>query len=94
MTLKTLEKVLQKKEVLQIANYLKVHGSGLFGIIVTRIGSSKSTIHTLQEVWSLDKKLIIVLNDVDVEQMLLEKINNREPEAVLRQKIEDFRLSI
>lgn len=91
---KNYNKGITKKEVLQMANYLKPHGTGLFGIIITRYGASENTIHTLREVWALEKKLIIVLNDNDIEQMLLEKLNNREPEAVLRQKIEDFRLSI
>ena len=40
------------------------------------------------------KKLIIILQDNDIEQMLLEKISKREPENVIRQKIEDFRLSL
>jgi len=91
---KNYNKGITKKEVLQMANYLKPHGTGLFGIIITRYGASENTIHTLREVWALEKKLIIVLNDNDIEQMLLEKLSNREPEAVLRQKIEDFRLSI
>lgn len=91
---KNYTKGITKKEVLQMANYLKPHGTGLFGIIITRSGTSKNTIHTLREVWALEKKLIIVLDDHDLEQMLLEKLSNKEPEAVLRQKIEDFRLSL
>lgn len=81
-----------KKEVLQIANYLKYHGTGLFGMIISRNGISESALYTLREVWAIDKKLIIVLQDNDIEQMLLEKISNREPENIIRQKIEDFRL--
>ncbi len=81
-----------KKEVLQIANYLKYHGTGLFGMIVSRNGISQSALYTLREVWAIEKKLIIVLQDNDVEQMLLEKNSGREPESVIRQKIEDFRL--
>lgn len=38
--------------------------------------------------------MIIVLQDNDIEQMLLEKLSKRDPENVIRQKIEDFRLSI
>jgi len=55
---------------------------------------SESAVYTLREVWAVDKKMIIILQDNDIEQMLLEKFSNREPENVIRQKIEDFRLSI
>ncbi len=85
---------ISKKDVLQISNYLKEHGTGLFGIIITRNGVSESAIYTLREVWAVDKKMIVILQDNDIEQMLLEKISNREPENIIRQKIEDFRLSI
>ncbi len=81
-----------KKEVLQIANYLKLHGTGLFGMIISRKGIGESAQYTLREVWEIEKKLIIVLQDNDVEQMLIEKSLGREPENIIRQKIEDFRL--
>lgn len=83
-----------KKEILQMANYLKCHGTGLFGMIIARYGISESAIYTLREVWAIEKKLIIILQDNDIEQMLLEKISKRDPENVIRQKIEDFRLSL
>jgi len=38
--------------------------------------------------------MIIILDDNNIEQMLIEKMNNGEPENLIRQKIEDFRLSI
>lgn len=91
---KNYQKNITKREVLQIANYLKEHGSGLFGIIITRNGVSESALYTLKEVWAIHKKMIIILQDNDIEQMLLEKLANREPENIVRQKIEDFRLSI
>ena len=81
-----------KKEILQIANYLKLHGTGLFGIIISRNGIGDSAQYILREVWAIEKKLIIVLQDNDVEQMLIEKSFERDPENVIRQKIEDFRL--
>ena len=91
---KNYQKNITKREILQIANYLKEHGTGLFGIIITRNGVSESAIYTLKEVWAIDKKMIIILQDNDIEQMMLEKLANREPENIVRQKIEDFRLSI
>ena len=86
-------KKISKKEVLQIANYLKMHGTGLFALIVSRNECDTTAQFTLREVWAMDRKLIINLQDNDLEQMLLEKMSGREPENVLRQKIEDFRLS-
>jgi len=63
-------------------------------LIIPRSGISQGALYTLREVWAIDKKIIIVLQDNDIEQMLLEKISKREPENVIRQKIEDFRLSL
>lgn len=91
---KNYQQEISKKDVLQISNYLKEHGPGLFGMIVTRNGVAESAVYTLREVWAIEKKMIIVLQDNDIEQMLLERLANREPENIIRQKIEDFRLSI
>jgi len=85
---------IMKKDVLQIGNYLKYHGTGMFAIIFSRKGSSKNTEHTLTEFWGIQNKMIIVLNDTDVEQMLLAKKTGNNPEKLLQQKIEDFRLSL
>lgn len=90
---KNYAKNILKKDVLQIANYLKPHGAGLFGIIVSRNGYGESAYYCLREVWMQEKKLIVSLQDNDIEQMLLEKESGNPPENVIRQKIEDFRLS-
>ncbi|MGI6269323.1 MAG: hypothetical protein ACOYKJ_02110 [Candidatus Howiella sp.] len=36
-------KAISKTDVLQIANYLKKHGTGLFGIIIARKGTNASS---------------------------------------------------
>jgi hypothetical protein len=87
------EKV-KKKEALQIANYLKSYGAGLFGIIVCRNGADLGCIHTLRETWLIQQKLIIILTDNDLEQMLLTQQSKAQPEIIIQQKIEDFRLSL
>ncbi|MFL1907220.1 HNH endonuclease [Plesiomonas shigelloides] len=85
----------KKAEALQMANYLKPHGAGLFGIIVSRQGSdSAGCEHTLREQWLISKKMILVLNDDDVIEMLIAKSDGRLPEDVLGRKIEQFRLSM
>ena len=85
----------KKSEVLQIANYLKSHGAGLFGIIVSRKGGDASGCeHTLREQWMVHRKLILVLDDDDIIDMLIAKSDGRAPEEIIGQKIEHFRLSM
>ncbi|MEN6585162.1 MAG: HNH endonuclease signature motif containing protein [Sulfuricella sp.] len=85
----------KKSEVLQIANYLKPHGAGLFGLIISRIGGDASGCeHTLREQWLVHRKLILVLDDEDIKAMLMAKSDGRPPEDILGQKIEHFRLSM
>ncbi len=91
---KNYSKKITKKEVLQIANYLKVHGAGLFGLIITRKGGDTGSYYTCREMWAMDKKLIIVLNDDDLINMIIAKDSSNNPEEIIRQKIEDFRLLI
>lgn len=91
---KNYSKKVQKKDVLQICNYIKQHGAGLFGIIITRNGGDQGCFHTIREMWSLQRKLIIVLSDDDIKQMLLLKSTGNNPEDILKQKIEQFRLSL
>lgn len=84
-----------KSEVLQIANYLKPHGAGLFGLIISRKGGDSSGCeHTLREQWLVHKKMILVLDDEDVKAMLVAKLDGRKPEEIMGQKIEYFRLSM
>lgn len=74
--------------------YLKELGAGLFGLIICRNDGDNSCMHTLREIWGIHRKLILVLTDDDIEQMLLAKSANRQPEAIIRQKIEEFRLTL
>ena len=85
---------IKKKEVLQVSNYLKAHGAGLFGMIICRTKSDQACIHVLREQWAAYRKLILILNDEDIETMILAKLSKRNPEEIISQKIEDFRLSI
>ncbi len=85
---------IKKDDVLQIANYLKSYGTGNFGIIVTRNGADYDAVSTLRNEWIDHKKLIIVLNDNDIEQMILNKLSNNNPAITIRQKIEDFRITL
>lgn len=85
----------KKPEVLQIANYLKPHGAGLFGLIFSRKGGDASGCeHTLREQWMVHRKLILVLDDEDIKSMLMAKSDGRLAEDILGQRIERFRLSM
>lgn len=91
---KNYTKEVKKNEVLQISNYLKEHGTGLFAMIVSRIGEKKGAYMTRRDKWMLDNKLVIVLTDNDIEQMILAKASSNDPEEIIKQRIEEFRLKI
>ncbi len=91
---KNLSKSIEKRDVLQVSNYLKKFGAGLFGMIISRNKPHQNAIHTQREHWIADNKLIIFLQDEDIIQMLTMKDGAGKPEEVIRQKIEDFRLSL
>lgn len=83
---------IKKKEILQVANYLSPHGAGLFGIIACRNAEDRSAEVTRREQWVVYRKLIIILNDADLKQMLAISETGEDAAIVVRQKIEDFRL--
>ena len=87
-------KPIKKNEILQISNYLKVHGAGLFAIIFSRHGAARSAQLTMREQWIVHSKLIVVLNDDDVFSMLSAVESGGNPDTVIRQKIEEFRLKM
>ncbi|MFG2102979.1 restriction endonuclease [Micromonospora echinaurantiaca] len=83
-----------KSEVLQLANYLTRHGTGLVGMLLTRNGLKRDAKWTSREQWLLHDKLIIGLEDEDYRQMLLTRRTGGDPSDLIRQRIEDFRLGI
>lgn len=92
---KNYSRKVKKNDVLQIANYLKPHGVGKFGLIFSRNGGdSAGCEHTLREQWMVHEKLIIVLDDNDVEAMLTTVSGGGSAEEVISRKIEEFRLSM
>lgn len=91
---KNYSKSISKRELDQVFGYLKIWGAGLFGIIVSRKEPSKAVNCIIRETWMTEQKLIVVLSDNDVEQMLQLKKDGEKPELVIRSKIEDMRLGI
>ncbi len=91
---KNYKKPISKTQVLQIVNYLKPHGAGLFAIIAARNGANSGAQLTIREHWMANNKMILVLNDADLEAMLLAASSGGEAYKVIGQGIENFRLSI
>jgi hypothetical protein len=84
----------KKDHVLQLANYLTAAGTGLFGMILTRQRESGSAKVTRREQWLIHRKMILTLTDDDLHQMIASRNTGSPPEEVVRQKLQDFRLSI
>ncbi|MBL8265038.1 HNH endonuclease [Steroidobacter sp.] len=77
---KNYSKKASKSDVLQIANYLKPHGAGMFGLILSRRGGDiRGCEHTVREQWSIHRKLILILDDEDVQAMLTAKGSDARP---------------
>ena len=86
---------IKKNQILQISNYLKQHGTGLFAIIISRNGKeNKGSYFTRREKWVTENKMIIILDDSDIEKMILAKASSNLPEEIIKQRIEEFRLDI
>lgn len=84
----------EKNDVLQIANYLKPQGAGMFALIFSRRGADPGASHTLRERWVHDKKMIIVLDDSHVESALADAGAGGTGTEVIQELIQTFRLSI
>ncbi len=85
---------LEKRPVLDIAHYLKTYGCGLFGILVSRKGPSDAALHAIREHWIGEQKMVVVLSDSDVIEMLRMRRDGGRPEEIIRQKIGEFRMKL
>ena len=85
---------ISKQQALQVANYLKPHGAGQFAIIAARNGASRSCNETIREQWITYGKMIVLVTEDHVEDMLRAKGTGRNPEDVLVNLIRKFRLSL
>jgi len=85
---------IQKAHVLQVANYLKEHGVGKYGMILCREGADRGATVTLREQWALHQKLIVVLTHREIEEMLLAKAALGDPSSTIGDYIQRFRLSM
>ena len=85
---------IKTQPVLDIAHYLKSYGCGLFGVILTLKGEDQSTSHAIIKKWISASKLILLLNDNDLLEMLEMKSLGKKSEELIRVKIANFRMSL
>lgn len=85
-----------KDEILQLSNYLKPYGLGMFGILAVRNYKQIKEVakRAQMEKWAHEKKMIIFLDDNDMNTMLDNKLNSTEPIDWIFQKIENLRFSM
>lgn len=85
---------LKKQPVLDIAHYLKPYGCGLFGLLLSRKGGGGAAQHALREQWIGGQKMIIILSDSDLVEMIKIKVAGGKPEEIIRKAIAEFRMSL
>jgi restriction endonuclease len=91
---KNYSKKLAKRPIVDITHYLKPYGCGMFGIIVCRMGSGGASDHAIKEQWIGNKKMIVVLSDKDLIEMLEIKKNGSNPVEIIKRKIANFRMTL
>jgi len=82
---------IKKRSVIEISHYLTPYGLGLFGILMTRAGGSSAARHAAQHQWISARRMIVILDDEIVHQMIEEKASGRAPELALGDWLADFR---
>ena len=91
---KNYKKAIGKREVLQIANYLKPRGAGMFAVIASRRGAGPAGLATIREQWMGNGKMIVALQDEHVEEMLMGASTGGNATEVIGRLVEEFRLSM
>lgn len=56
--------------VAQLADYLRPRGCGLFGMLVSRLAPSASAVDRVMSEWMNSGKMIVMLSDEDVVEVL------------------------
>lgn len=91
---KNFSKPIGKRSVIELSHYLKPYGCGMFGMIFTRQAPSNAADHAQREEWIGGRKMILVLDDSIVFEMLRLKTAGARAEEVLRDRIGRFRKSL
>jgi len=84
-----------KENQLRISSkYVGVSKLSTLGLILSRKGLQKSGVTAQENVWKEDKKMILCMNDEQLQKMLELKHEGDEPWKVIDRLIRDFLLSI
>ena len=81
---------IMEKDVNETAKYLRKKRLGNFGLIFCRENSSDSAIKAVERHWDDHDKLIIILTDNDLIDMIKLKENGDEPEQIIEKKFFDL----
>ena len=80
---KNLSKKIGKEELIQVSDYLEKGSLGRVGIIFSRKGLSKSGVEKQRSLLRDAKKLILVLSENDLIDLINKKMQKEEPEQIL-----------
>ena len=80
---KNITKKFGKDELMQTSDYLKKESLGKVGIIISRKGLSGGGYKEQRSLLTHDKKLILVLIENDLIDLVNKKLRNEEPEKIL-----------
>lgn len=83
---------LEKNDVLQLEDYLQTKQLGLFGILTSR-GLSEPAKDQRRKAYTTAGKMIVLLDDKDISQMILKKGRGEKPEEVLYDRIDAYRIN-
>lgn len=83
-----------KNQLVQISNYLKKKTYGRFAIVFTRKGLSKNGKEEQKELLRHDDKMVIVLNDEELKDLIRVKNSGESPEKILENLKTDLELKI
>ena len=85
---------LAPNDVVITAKYLHTKRIGDFGILMSRDKPEGNVLHEVERIWKEDGKLIVVLTDDDLVDMIKMKQSGDEPEKLIESWIFRFRSSL
>jgi hypothetical protein len=84
---------INKNDVLFLSDYLNEKQLGLFGVLVSR-KTTDSALDQRRKIYSTDPhRMIVLLDDNDVRNMIVKKSKKENPEDVLKDRIDLYRIS-
>lgn len=91
---KNLFSQISNDEIDDIAKYLIRKGIGLFGLILSRKSANPHAKQLQISKWKDEDKLILVLEDRDLQEMIELYANQQDPSEVIQRKINEFLQSV